>query len=61
MKKDSTAVPRALLERKQGNSSNELVFDPKTGELIVKGRNEIYTNPEATAVDQIADDGFFLN
>lgn len=41
------------------NSSNELVFDPQSGKLVVKQPNETL-NPDATVVTQIATDGFAL-
>lgn len=44
----------------KGNyTGNELVFDPNTGELILKKSYEQKPNPDATVVDQIAEDGFF--
>ncbi len=39
--------------------ATELVFDPRTGELIVKKTHDPLPSPDATTVDQIADDGFF--
>ncbi len=40
-------------------SGNELVFDPVTGELIVKKKYEAKPNADSTVLDQIAEDGFF--
>ena len=40
-------------------TGNELVFDPVTGELIVKKKYEAKPNADSTVLDQIAEDGFF--
>ena len=42
-------------------TGNELVFDPETGELVVKRKYEMKPNADATVLDQIAEDGFFLS
>jgi len=36
-----------------------LVFDPKTGELIVQSPNEAKPNPDSVIATSIAKDGFF--
>ena len=40
-------------------SANELIFDPETGELIVKTKQASKPNADSTVLDQIAEDGFF--
>lgn len=53
-------IQKELADIVKGNyTGNELVFDPETGELIVKKIYEQKPNPDATVVDQIAEDGFF--
>ena len=42
------------------SEGNELVFDPKTGELVVTN-NPKKVNPDATTITQIAEDGFAGN
>ena len=37
----------------------ELVFDPTTGELVMKRKNGKLPNPDAIVADQIAEEGFF--
>jgi len=39
------------------NTANVLEFDPESGELVVRARSA-QPHPDATAVDQIATDGF---
>jgi molybdopterin/thiamine biosynthesis adenylyltransferase len=43
-----------------GSSDKELVFDPSTGELVLKRQSEPKPNSDATVADQITRDGFFL-
>ena len=40
-------------------TGNELIFDPETGELIVKSKQAPKPSADATVLDQIAEDGFF--
>ncbi len=41
----------------QGETGKALEFDPQTGELVVRQKDQI-VNPDATILDQIATDGF---
>ena len=47
----------------QGATSKDqqLVFDPKTGELVVQPRGSRRPSPDAVVADQIAKDGFFTH
>jgi hypothetical protein len=54
------SIRRELEKKNKGEyTGNELVFDPNTGELIVKGKQEAKPSPDSTVLDQIAEDGFF--
>lgn len=58
---DSTEVQEHLeniTEQGQAPKDQELVFDPETGELIVKKKG-VYRNPDAVVADSITKDGFF--
>ena len=58
--KSPEKVQKELENIVKGNyTGNELVFDPETGELVIKKTYETKPNPDATVVDQIAEDGFF--
>jgi len=47
-----------LAERNRGiTTGNDIVFDPVTGELVLVKPGE-KKNPDATTVNQIAEDGF---
>jgi hypothetical protein len=37
---------------------NELVFDPMTGELIIRNKHDKTTCPDGQALEQLAEDGF---
>ena len=51
-------LQKELAKVNQGEeSSNEVVFDPSTGELVVAQEGE-QVSPDATPVTQIAGDGF---
>ncbi|ASC71411.1 hypothetical protein XM38_023630 [Halomicronema hongdechloris C2206] len=39
--------------------NQELVFDPTTGQLVVKSISDPKPNPDAVTATQIAEDGFF--
>jgi hypothetical protein len=54
------SIQAELVTRTQGGSTGkELVFDPTTGQLVVKRPAELLPNPDAVVVDAIAEDGFF--
>ena len=58
--KSSTEIQKQLEDIAKGkHTGKELLFDPKTGDLVVKPENEKNSNPDSTIVDQIAEDGFF--
>jgi len=59
MKKSSKQIRKELVSKNQGEyTGNELVFDPETGDLMVKARKEPKPSADATVLDQIAEDGF---
>lgn len=45
------------MNKGQSNNSNHLVFDPSTGEFVVAKPNQ-QLSPDATTINQIAQDGF---
>jgi hypothetical protein len=56
--------PQAIQEQleaiEQGkNNHQQLIFDPRTGQLVVQSNSEAKPNPDAVVADQIARDGFF--
>ena len=52
------AARNQLAGRNQNNATgNDIVFDPVTGELVLVRPGE-RKNPDATTVNQIAEDGF---
>jgi hypothetical protein len=54
------SIQAELVTRTRGEAtSKELVFDPTTGQLVVKRLAELLPNPDAVVVDAIAEDGFF--
>ncbi len=46
------------VEEPEAESRNELVFDPSSGELVVKAKGES-VGSDAVIVSEIADEGFF--
>jgi hypothetical protein len=57
----TSSIGNELAKRTSGGGTeNELVFDPGTGELVLKNKNKSIPNPDSTVVDQIAEDGFFM-
>jgi hypothetical protein len=60
----ATRNPQAIQEQlevmQQGNDNQQqLIFDPRTGELVVQSNSEAKPNPDAVVADQITRDGFF--
>lgn len=47
------------MNKGQANNSNQLVFDPTTGEFVVARPNQ-QLPPDATTINQIAQEGFAL-
>lgn len=43
----------------RGSAPSELVFDSRTGELVVRSPGDSRPSADETVVDQIAQDGFF--
>ena len=57
--KDSERIRQELVSKNLGEyTGNELVFDPDTGDLIVKPKKDPKPSADATVLDQIAEDGF---
>lgn len=52
-------ITKTLEEMNKGlaNNSNQLVFDPSTGEFVVAKPNQ-QLSPDATTINSIAQDGF---
>lgn len=50
---------RKIVEDEADDEDEVLVFDPETGELIVKSPLEKRNNPDAIIITSIARDGFF--
>lgn len=52
-------ITQTLEEMNKGlaNNSNQLVFDPSTGEFVVAKPNQ-QVSPDATTINSIARDGF---
>lgn len=58
--KKTRDIGRELSERNRNNATgNDLVFDPVTGELVLV-KPGTQRDPDATTVNQIAEDGFAL-
>jgi len=58
--KQPKKVQAELAQRAKGQGTGkELVFDPQTGELLVKAPSESLPSPDSAVVDSIAEDGFF--
>jgi len=56
--KETRDIGNELAARNQNNATgNDIVFDPVTGELVLVRPGE-RKNPDATTVNQIAEDGF---
>lgn len=56
--KETRNLGDELAARNRNNSTgNDIVFDPVTGELVLLKPGE-QRNPDATTVNQIAEDGF---
>lgn len=50
-------IARHLNGKPAGNQS--LMFDPRTGELVVVDSGERRPSPDSVVADQVASDGFF--
>lgn len=58
--KKTKELGNELAARNRNNSTgNDIVFDPVTGELVLVRPGD-QKNPDATTVNQIAEDGFAL-
>lgn len=60
-KASNKEITNTLEEMNKGlsNKSNQLVFDPSTGEFVVAKPNQ-QISPDATTINSIAQDGFAL-
>lgn len=60
-KASNQVITKTLEEMNKGlaNNSNQLVFDPSTGEFVVAKPNQ-QLSPDATTINSIAQDGFAL-
>jgi hypothetical protein len=58
-KASNQVIIKTLEEMNKGlaNNSNQLVFDPSTGEFVVAKPNQ-QLSPDATTINSIAQDGF---
>lgn len=58
-KTSNLEITDALEKMNKGlsNNSNQLIFDPSTGEFVVAKPNQ-QLSPDATTINQIAQDGF---
>jgi len=58
-KASNQLITKTLEEMNKGlaNNSNQLVFDPTTGEFVVTKPNQ-QISPDATTINSIAQDGF---
>lgn len=58
-KASNQVITKTLEEMKKGlvNNSNQLVFDPSTGEFVV-AKPDQQLSPDATTINSIAQDGF---
>ena len=58
-KASNQVITKTLEEMNKGldNNSNQLVFDPSTGEFVVAKPNQ-KISPDATTINSIAQDGF---
>lgn len=61
----ATRNPQAIENQfeaiEQGRNNNQnLVFDPRTGELVVQSTSEPLPNADAVIATQTAEKGFFL-
>ena len=58
--KKPNPIGEELEKKNRGEfTGNELVFDPETGELVVKPKDAAKPSADSTVLDQIAEDGFF--
>lgn len=59
IKASNQVITKTLEEMNKGNAtnSNQLVFDPSTGEFVVAVPNQ-QLSPDATTINSIAQDGF---
>ena len=57
--RNSKKVQDELAKKNVDSSDKKLTFDPTTGELIIKEKDEPTDNPDEIVVDQIYEDGFF--
>ncbi|GMV39539.1 MAG: hypothetical protein AMXMBFR64_12550 [Myxococcales bacterium] len=58
-KKTQDVLNHLEITTDQGSAAGELVFDARTGELVVRSQGATHPSPDETVVDQIAQDGFF--
>jgi hypothetical protein len=58
-KTSNQVITKTLEEMKKGlaNNSNQLVFDPSTGEFVI-AKPDQQLSPDATTINSIAKDGF---
>ena len=57
---DKNIIQKELIAVKEKSyMGNELMFNPETGELLVKKIHEPKPNPDSTVVSQMAEEGFF--
>jgi len=61
---DNNKIPKVVQEElsllnNQVQTGNEIIFDPRSGELVVASNKE--SVPDGTVITQIAEDGFANN
>ncbi len=56
---DVTRHLQRTVQEGEAPSDQQLMFDPTTGQLVVKKPYERKPSPDAVVADQIAEDGFF--
>ncbi len=57
---DVTRHLQRTVQEGQAPSDQQLMFDPTTGQLVVKKPSEPRPSPDAVVADQITEDGFFI-
>lgn len=56
---DVTRHLQRTVQEGEAPSDQPLMFDPTTGQLVVKRPSERAPSPDAVVADQITEDGFF--
>ncbi|MEK0194638.1 hypothetical protein [Microcoleus anatoxicus] len=56
---DVTRHLQRTVQEGQAPSDQQLMFDPTTGQLVVKKPSDRSPSPDAVVADQITQDGFF--